>query len=220
MTCIDLLCVHRYFYQGAVDIFKSIMVYVDNCVFEHNGPVSVVKAQQYRGHAGGLSIGTEEEEPTSVLGVHFTVKDCVFRNNTSNPLANIFLTASELLQAFVFPGRGGGCIILMNTSFSANATIENCLFEDNFATNFGGGVYLGFSGYSSHAFLVNRTKFVKNRSITGGGLHYGFLEGVGQGVDIMLTVLNSEFVENSATYGGGTYLYAAGKVLLLHSCIA
>lgn len=188
------------------------MVLVDNCTFEHNGPVSLLKKEQYRGHAGGLSIGTEVEEQRDDLSVCFTIKNCLFQNNTSDPPANLTISTTQLFQAFLFPGRGGGCSILMNTSFPANSTIEDCVFENNSANTFGGGLYLGFSGYSDHIIFVNRTRFERNRSGTAGGLQYGFLEGVEQEVDIRLLVQDSEFVENSAVYGGGTFMYAAGEI--------
>ncbi len=195
-----------------MDVYRCNIVYVGNCTFEHNGPVPLIKPEQYRGHAGGLSIGTESEEASDSLEVHFTVKDCVFRNNTSNPPESLILSTTDLFQAFQFPGRGGGCSILLNTSFPANATIENCLFENNFAVTFGGGLYLGFSGYSDHIIYITETRFVRNRSGSSGGLQYGFLEGVEQEVDIRLLVHNSEFTENSARFGGGTFIYAAGKL--------
>ncbi len=104
----------------------------------------------------------------------------------------------------------------MNTGVPANATFENCIFEENSATSFGGGIYFGFHGYSSYEFVINKTKFTRNRSHSAGGLFYSFVQGVGCEAVFLLT--NSEFVENSAQVGGGTYTYAAGKwrSILLH----
>ncbi len=201
-----ILC--RYFYQGALDVYISGNVYIGNCMFEHNGPVSVLKPQQFRGHSAGLSIGTREES-TNDPEVFFMVTDCTFRNNTSNaPPANVGIS-TRAFTTRTFPGRGGGCSILMNTSFPANVTIENCIFEGNSATNYGGGLYLGFGGYSSHDIVINKTKLIRNRSDSAGGLFYGFVQWVELGADLLLT--NSEFVENSAQLGGGTFIYATGK---------
>ncbi len=155
-------------------------------------------------------MGTEEES-TNGTGIHFMVTGCTFRNNTSITPPDELGATTRLLTTFVFPGRGGGCSILMNTTSPANATVENCIFEDNSASVFGGGLYLGFSGYSFHDIVVNNTRFVRNRSNSAGGLQYGFLEGLEQGDSIILVVSNSEFVENSARFGGGMHIYAAGK---------
>ncbi len=187
-------------------------MYIGNCTFEHNGPVSVFKPQKYRGHSGGLSIGTEEES-TNGTEIHFMVTGCTFRNNTSITPPDELGASTRALTTFFFPGRGGGCSIHVNTTSSANATVENCVFEENSATVFGGGLYLGFSGYSFHEIVVNNTKFVRNRSDSAGGLLYGFQEGPEQGDDIILVVSNSVFVENSARFGGGISIsYVAGNV--------
>ncbi len=48
----------RFFSRGAVDIYQSFLVQVHDCSFDSNGFEGVVKPDyQYRGHAGGLSIG-------------------------------------------------------------------------------------------------------------------------------------------------------------------
>ena len=50
--------VNRWFSRGALDIYQCFIVTVTNCVFEDNGFVGVTKfGYQYRGHAGGLSVG-------------------------------------------------------------------------------------------------------------------------------------------------------------------
>ncbi len=202
--------VRRYFYQGAVDVYRSSLVYIGNCTFEHNGPVPVVKPQQYRGHSAGLSIGTKEES-TNNSRIHFMVTDCTFRNNTSNAPPDKVGATTRLYTTFTFTGRGGGCSILVNVRFPASATVENCVFEENSAANFGGGIYLGFSGYSSHKIIVNKARFVRNRSGSAGGLQYGFSKEVGREADIVLLLTNSEFVKNSARFGGGTHIFAGGK---------
>ncbi len=210
--CCIIVCFpqHSYFYQGALDVYKSKVVYIGNCTFEHNGPAFIFKPQQYRGHAGGLSIGTEEES-TDGTRMHFMVTGCTFRNNTSSTPPDELGATTRVLIRFVFPGRGGGCSILVNTSSPANTTIKDCVFEDNIATTVAGALYLGFSGHSSHDVVVNNTKFVRNRSDSGGAIHYGFLEGHEQGDSTILVLSNTEFVENSAQFGGGMHIFLAGK---------
>ncbi len=199
----------RYFYQGAVDVYMSRVVYIGNSTFEHNGPVSVLKSQQWRGHSAGLSIGTRES--TNNSGIHFMVTDCTFRNNTSNAPPGDVGATTTVLATSIFPGRGGGFSILVNIGFPANATIENCVIKENSATYFGGGFYLGFSGYSSHNVVINKTKFVRNRCDSAGGLQYGVLQGIGRGANIVFLLTNAEFVENSGRLGGGMHIYATGK---------
>ncbi len=50
----------RYFRRGALDIYQCFMINVNNCTFLNNGFLGVFKDRyQYRGHAGGLSIGRQ-----------------------------------------------------------------------------------------------------------------------------------------------------------------
>ena len=53
-----LFLTYRLFSRGALDIYQCFFVQVHNCFFEQNGGERVTKfGYQYRGHAGGLSIG-------------------------------------------------------------------------------------------------------------------------------------------------------------------
>ena len=192
-----------------MDIYNCKSTEVDNCIFEHNGPVSVVKPYQYRGHAGGLSLGyhdsVEIEQPVA------RVSRCNFYNNTSDPLANVQST-SQLFQKFIFTGRGGGCSIVVNSVSSLNASFEDCSFESNYARSYGGGLYTGFSGKHNHSITVNRVKFRKNRSSgAGGALEIGFVQGASLYSTNSLSVQNSEFTENHAGFGGCIYVFVPGE---------
>ena len=142
------------------------------------------------------------------------VSGCTFRNNTSVPQAEQVST-SRLLQAFLFPGRGGAIAITINSSFTFNASIENCVIQSSFATSFGGGIYLVYSGYAAHTTSIDRTMFVNNRCDgPSGGLQSGFVEGGGSGFSIRLEVYNSEFYDNEAEFGGGIHLFSNCKFCL------
>ena len=58
VVCIILmLSVTRFFSKGAVDVYNSRTVLVQQTTFSHNILSSVVKDEAYRGHSAGLSIG-------------------------------------------------------------------------------------------------------------------------------------------------------------------
>ena len=194
-----------------MDIYNCPTVAVRNCTFEHNGPVSVTKPQPYRGHAGGLSLGYHQEK-TLLPGPYAIVSHCVFRNNSSDPLANIHST-TQLFQRFLFTGRGGGCAFTINPVYSLNATVEDCFFEDNFARTYGGGLYVGYSGHSNHTVVVNRVKLVHNWTpLAAGGLEVGYVQGATLDATNSLFVYNSEFIENHAGRGGGVYVFVPGNL--------
>ena len=176
-------------------------------MFEHNGPTSVIKAEEYRGHSGGLSVGFYLLSTAPVV----IVSHCLFRNNTSNPSSHIIQTPADVVQFSRFTGRGGGCSFTTNTLFSLNATIEDCIFEENFAISFGGGLYITFFGTEKHNFNIHRVKFIKNYATSAGALLCAIRKGGFPEADIKIFVHDSIFIENEAVVGGGTATILAGK---------
>jgi predicted outer membrane repeat protein len=92
-------------------------------------------------------------------------------------------------------GRFGGAVFVGGTS-NARATIANTTFNQNRASQLGGGLY---TNAETTAITVTRSIFVGNSANTGGGLGR---------FSAQLRVLDSSFVQNSATTGGGLYLAA------------
>ena len=173
--------------------------------------MSVIKSEQYRGHAGGLSVGYHREGILSSRP-RLRVERCTFRNNTSDPLASIQQSTTQLLQQFIYTGRGGGCAIIINPSLPLNGTLEDCVFEENVARSFGGGLYVVFNGQLNHVLVLNRVRLVRNVCpSTAGGLEVGYGPGSASSSTSSLFAYNSEFVENRAVFGGGVYLFAVGK---------
>ena len=208
-VCITLfLYYYRYFFQGALDLYNCDFVQVKNCVFEHNGPTSVIKPEQYRGHSGGLSVGFHLL-PTAPIVI---VSHCLFRNNTSNPSSHIIQTPTDLVQFSRFTGRGGGCSFPINPLFSLNATIEDCIFEENFAISFAGGLYITFFSSQQHNFTVRRVRFIKNYAPNAGALLCGIITGGFPENENKVLLYNSTFIENEALVGGGITTIFTGKV--------
>ena len=176
-------------------------------MFEHNGPTSVIKAEEYCGHSGGLSVGFHLlPTPLVVIVSHY-----LFRNNTSNPSSHIIQTTADAVQFSRFTGRGGGFSFPIYPLSSLNATIEDCIFEENFANTFAGALYINFFGIDQHNFTVRQVKFIKNNAPTAGALlcairNRGFPE-----AEIKIFVYDSIFIENEAVIGGGTATSFPGK---------
>ena len=185
-------------------------------VFEHNGPTSVIKEEQFRGHSGGLSIGYHAL-PTAPVAI---VSGCLFRNNTSDPSSDLVQTTSDLVRSSQFTGRGGGCAFPVDPLFSLNATVEDSTFEDNFANSFGGGLYVAFSGRLHNTVTLRRVVFVRNRAPTAGALEVGFLSGGNPGAGDQLLAYDSVFIENQAMFGGGVYFFTLGIICAVCVCLA
>ena len=176
-------------------------------MFEHNGPTSVIKAEEYRGHSGGLSVGFHLL-PTAPVVI---VSHCLFRNNTSNPNSHIILTTADAVQFSRFTGRGGGCSFPIKLLISLNAIIEDCIFEENFAISFAGGLYIGFFNSQQHNFTVSRVRFIKNYAPNAGALLCGIITGGFPESENKVHFYNSTFIENEALFGGGITTIFTGK---------
>ena len=199
-------------------------VTVFNCTFEHNGPVTILKQQQYRGSAAGISIGYDDNHYNPAGTPLDSVPDgngslsitrCTFHNHTHSPLTEDQLGPHEFLSRYLFPGRGGAISLTINSSFPFHANITDCLVNDSSAQSIGGGVYIAFSGYSEHLALVSNSNFVSNsvRDIGGGGLFVGFVEaGRRESFSVRLQLYNCNFTKNKAVFGGGIF-FNAGRTL-------
>ena len=205
--------IYRYFFQGALDLYNCDSVQVTGSNFEHNGPTSVIKQDQFRGHAGGLSVGYNDIATAPVA----LVSGCVFLNNTSDPTSELVQTTSDLVQTSRFTGRGGGCAFPVNPLYSLNATVRDCRFEQNYANSFGGGLYVAFNGRERHTVTVRRVQFVRNYAPTAGGLEIGFVSGGHLGADTRLLAYDSEFIENDANFGGGVFFFTLSMLSHDHS---
>ena len=200
----------RYFNQGAVDIFNCHNVEIMYSRFAHNGPVRVLKLEAYRGHSGGLSVAYNWNEVNVTTQPNVTVSSCQFYNNSaSGPSSSVQQSTSTLLTRLLFTGRGGGAAIIINSPLSVLVHVFNCTFEENYALSYGGGIYLAWGSVSGHVAVINRTRFIRNRTPGGaGGLEMGFAQGGYEENAVKVFAYNCEFIENEATHGGGVYFFS------------
>ena len=191
-----------------MDIYNCGYPTIVNCTFAHNGPTYILKRQRYRGHSGGLSIGFNYD---SVVGYNprVLVSSTTFINNS---VQTRLTTATQVLQNRIFTGRGGGASIIINAADSVSALVEDCYFTQNGASTLGGGLYTIPDGLSNHTIVVNRTKFVNNRSDGGGGgLQLVYINPGSLSRLLSVLTYNCDFIGNSATIGGGVYQFHSGK---------
>ena len=137
------------------------------------------------------------------------LENCTFVQNRAEPLGMDIVSSSELILRGIFAGRGGGVGIFIQQDSAVNTTIQNCLFEQNYATTFGGGVYFLFDkGVLNHSLVITSSDFVDNESGDGGGgLVIGFLYTYLSGTAPSVSVMKCYFANNQAKYGGGAYVY-------------
>ena len=195
-----------------MDIYNCHNILVFQCTFENNGPVIIVKNDPWRGHAGGLSIAYNYDKPLNGTTISAVIAKNTFINNSAWSLSQNKRTTSLLLTQFVFTGRGGGCSININSHTAINVTIRNCIFTNNNALYYAGGLYLVFKTVSGHIATVSDSQFIENQTPGGaGGMNIGFVSGGRDAIANKVFVLGLLFRKNKALFGSGANIFVAGK---------
>ena len=160
----------------------------------------------FRANAGGVAIGVNEIS-FNVTNVNITVINCTFIRNRAQPSEQDRVSTSELFVRSIFIGRGGGLGIFIRESVKVEIVIQDCYFESNFATTFGGGMYVLMDGaVSNHFTRVTGSKFIDNECQGGGGgLHTGYFLPTTALHSVEAT--NCTFIGNRALLGGGSYIF-------------
>ena len=193
-----------------MDIYNCLDIKISHSIFESNGPVPNSRMDQYRGNAGGVSIGYNNMNSNAATAAGIVIHDCIFRNNTSRPPTS--LTVAQVFRAFTFPGRGGAVAILIDSLFKFDVSVTDCLVADNSVSKSGNGIFLVFTGHSAHTVTIDNSMFLRNTGSLSGTVTLAYFEATKNGELIQMNVLNCHFEGNSASYGGGVYLYAGSEL--------
>ena len=202
-----------------MDIYNSYKVAVFNCTFENNGPVNIAKlGYPWRGHSGGLSIASFFNESLTGIELSVLVRYSRFFNSTSIAPKDRQQTTSQLIQKYLPTGRGGGCIVSVSSVTPVNVEVSDCVFEQNHAMTYAGGLYYLFDKVSGHNASVNRVNFTDNDCDYGaGGMIFFFVEGGSEEDANQVFANDLYFRGNTATHGGGVYVFIAGELYGLFS---
>ncbi len=207
-----MLFLHRGYTASAVDISNVINIEITDCYF--NDCSTNTEKPKFHGNSGAVSVA------------YFPQSDATFLSNRTNPFLSISnsiftnnrailppgISQSQLDEALnnnIYHGRGGAVGIYVQENVrNVSVKICDCLFDNNNADSFGGGLYLNINGQNTtHSFVVEDTNFTRN-SVNGEG-------GFGGAVQIALLIQNIgyppteiEFIRchfegNNGSYGGG-----------------
>ena len=188
-------------------MYNCLNVKVVDATFTNNTAEALIRDTPYRGNAGGIAIGINNHTFNNSDPV-IIIQNCTFTQNKAMPTNSI--SSTQLLTNQIFVGRGGGAGIYILENTTVNVTVEDCTFEENFASTFGGGLFIILgSEISNHSINVRRSNFtgneVKNTGSGGGGLNIGFLVSI---VTLHSAVITDcTFTSNKAQYGGGSYIF-------------
>lgn len=123
--------------------------------------------ESLRGNSGGVAIGYNRL-PMEFVNTSLLVTNSTFRWNQ----ALGYLSSERAVSEQSFVGRGGGIALYINESYQEiNVEIADCVFENNFARLFGGGIYVVLFSYQSSQQEVTLlgNHFSQNTGLVGGG---------------------------------------------------
>ena len=198
-----------------MNMYNCKDVTVSSSTFENNHAQSVFTDLPNRVSAGGLSITIYGNLTHSVRQGAFshTVHNCTFSNNSANSSVATAESGTILAGGHI-NDRGGGMAIFVLNPLVVMISISKCIFIDNFAPLFGGGLYLVFPELATDGhFIAADSYFEENEAEYGGGITLGaaFLQtGVTENealiLEEMVTFTRNIFVKNRAAVGGAMRL--------------
>ena len=175
--------------SGAISSTGDLVL--ENCTFENT-------SSQYWGAV------TARDQ---IDGTNVTVRDCQFINNTSTGgiggALSVESNLSTTLENVTFTGnnayKSGGAVYVE----SGSLTVNDCDFEKNSASRYGGGIYLCNTTASNTTLDISGSQFEQNSAGYGGGAVAVYAP---ENTTSTLTVTDSKMSSNRAPSGGAVYL--------------
>ena len=156
-------------------MYNCPVVTVSESAFENNHAQSVFTDLPSRVSGGGLSVAIDGRNDRSVMEKTFsyTIQSCTFSNNNANSTAPTADTTS-ILEGGHLNDRGGGVTFYLVRSSVIEIKVLGCNFTNNFASAFGGGLYV-FSPelVTEGVFTITDNHFEGNMAMNGGGVALG-----------------------------------------------
>ena len=153
---------------------------------------------------GGTLVATSSSRRSS-----YRISNCVFVSNGALRKTTLKKTTLDYHENIdleeINLSRGGGVnAYFQNHTAGISMNIVNCTFENNSAA-YGGAVYLFIKDSAQNVNVaLSQSQFHNNTAFErGGGLAAGYIH-----TNTLMQVFMCKFTENTAEYGGGSYLYA------------
>ena len=196
-----------------------------NCTFYNNTSDSYFTRKPFQGSSGGLSIGYNANL-VSLNSAEVLVTDCVFNSNKAIAPFSLYLSTTDILAKNIFSGRGGGLSMPINALWPLNIVVSNSMFVNNFAENYGGGLYCHIMGnVSNQTYVFQNNIFMKNRALVGSGaINFGNYGDTIPSTTLNCTMYNCTFENNSAQKGGCLHIVPSypgfsGNFIRIEKCL-
>lgn len=202
----------RNFTEGVISIADCNIVHLENLIVKDNVN-SVLRSAMVggltsRGNAGGVSITYEKLIHHHRTALSFNVINCNFINDSTTSSLATSAFSTFLVENRVFAGTGGGLAIYLSDENAVTGNIRGCLFRNNHAAYYGGGLLIVDSKSlpPSHVITITNNSFIGNRAdVGGGGALFGYIGGARVGQLLTIYVSECVFEHNRAAAGGGIF---------------
>ena len=198
---------------------------VKNCKFTDNNSTSYFGRKPFQGHGGGASIAYNVRL-AQLDSANVIVSNCEFINNRAEPPNDLFETTTNLIENAIFSGRGGGLSMPISATFPLNVVVNNSIFINNFAKNYGGGLYCFMSGTNSNqTYMFGNNTFIRNQALIGSGaMNFGNFAYTAPSTTLHSTIYGCTFQGNVAHIGGCLHIFPSyggfgGNFVTLQDCI-
>ena len=197
-------------HHGALNIFNSPNVIVNNCIFNNNTSDGLLTRAPFRASAGGLSISynNNNTEELSNMTVNIYVSHCTFMNNVATLDLSLRYSINRLFSENLYSGRGGGLAIIFNVTSTSNCTVTDCRFINNTAQSLSGGLYsvVGEARYAQ-IYLFKNNLFSGNSAMLSGAFNFVILSSRNISTQVNTSIYNCTFQHNSANIAGSSVIY-------------
>ena len=165
-------------------------------------------------------------EIAPLSSVNVLVTGCIFINNSADPPSHLSLSTTNLFERQIFSGRGGGMVLPVRTMCPLDATISNNVFMNNYAGDYGGGLYCLISGtVGNQTWMIGNNSFIGNHAGIGSGtLNFGNYGTLAPSSTLHSTMYNCTFEHNRAQTGGCLHILSfytgfTGTFIILKQCM-
>ena len=215
-----LNCEFENFSEAVFDIYVSAHIKITNSNFSDNAGTGSVLLP-FRGNTGAVSIGYFQNQKTNPTVL---VNNCMFTNNEATISKKSILASRHSVLNGIYVGRGGAIgLLVYESSYNVTAVITNSTFVNNFASTFGGGVYVVISGDDTqHIVTIENCQFMDNIGTLGaGGISLALFSNVHHSFPTTVVIQNCYFSRNQGGLGGAINVIpsqVAGSVMAIENC--
>ena len=209
------------FSESVFDIYNSDFIKITGSNFSNNAGTGNVLLP-FRGNTGAIAIGYFQNQYTNPT---VFVENCMFADNKATISTESFLASPHSVLNGIYVGRGGALgLLVYESSYNVTAVITNSKFFNNFASDFGGGLYVVLSGESiQHKITVENCQFINNNGMFGaGGIHFGLFSNAHRNFPTTVKLQNCYYRGNQGGHGGAISIIPSqveGQIVAIENSI-